>query len=771
MTSKNSVVASDVRLQFRTAHLDVLNKVAVEDVQHMDQLSLLHLQSMLGHGSTWGIWQTPRSWFPGGFKAGWNARVRDRIVDLLPKEELGTEVCLDLQPRISQLLESAVLSCTRYLVLCRIGPVSLSNLRDSLDPSVIAQMGYSHLPILASVSIEKAFRSTIAIDDLLQESVVDGTCFSRLEFTDIDALEYSDSVKQVMKGELKRMHAAFTRGIWTDSPGIGTDITKVTSVAGDKQGYELEAKASPHLPLPDDFVGAIGQKSNWLILNLGPNLLCILKEFLSIWEKSAQLGLGSRYVSEICQKYLAGYSWIDTNGRALEALPFELRLNRRGAHSKKLSKPQSMERLVKEESLEGGGDTSEISVSWPPRGAAQIFGLARLLQGAHLFVIGLSTGARNGETLVMERSCVHRAPDGVPYANGRTYKLVRLHEGEVRDWPLPELAERAFDQQEKLISLVERLSPLGQQGAVADPRTISRGTGLWFMANDRAAEITSAGLQAVLRNYVVYLGMEISPGGQGIRPHRLRKTLARMVALSIVQAPKVLQDVFGHKDIEMTLYYILADKSLAAEIDVIVRELRVMRCSDVIASMVLAEEERPRAGPQWVGQGSAMVPPVVSGLGGRAAVSVCLAVEEYGRELHRTSQEWGAESVEELARILSFGGTTWDLVRPGVLCTKSLGQFGPCNTKRGHPDPGSCQTSCDYRLEEAWLREDVERCLSESIEHWERETEDGQDLIAEFWAGQVRMHVNRFSDLKTKWMQDPRARAIVEPHGAKVASQ
>ena len=80
MTSKNSVVASDVRLQFRTAHLDVLNKVAVEDVQHMDQLSLLHLQSMLGHGSTWGIWQTPRSWFPGGFKAGWNARVRDRIL-------------------------------------------------------------------------------------------------------------------------------------------------------------------------------------------------------------------------------------------------------------------------------------------------------------------------------------------------------------------------------------------------------------------------------------------------------------------------------------------------------------------------------------------------------------------------------------------------------------------------------------------------------------------------------------------------------------------
>ncbi|MDZ4293832.1 MAG: site-specific integrase [Hydrogenophaga sp.] len=771
MASKNSVIALDVRQQFRTAHLEVLSKVAVDDVQHMDQNSLLHIQAMLGHGSTWGVWETPRSWFPGGFKAGWNARVRDRIVDLLRKEVLGTEACLDSQPKLSRLLDGAVLSCTRYLVLCRIGPVSLSNLRDSLDPSVIAQMGYSHLPILASVSIEKAFRSIITIDDQLQGSVVDGNCFDRLEFTDIDALDYSVSVKQTMKGELKRMHAAYTRGIWTDSPDIGIDITQVTSVSGDKQDFEREAKASPHLPLPDDFVGEIGQKSNWLILNLGPNLLCILKEFLRIWEKSAQLELGTRYVSEICQKYLAGYSWIDANGQALEALPFELRLSRRGAHSKKLSKLKSMKRLIEEESLEGGGDPSEIDISWPPRGAAQIFGLARLLQGAHLFVIGLSTGARNGETLMMERSCVHRAPDGVPYANGRTYKLVRLHEGEVRDWPLPELAERTFDQQEKLISLVERLSPLGQQGAVANPRTISRGTGLWFMANDRAAEITSASLLAVLRNYVAYLGMEVSPGGQGIRPHRLRKTLARMVALSIVQAPKVLQDVFGHKDIEMTLYYILADKSLAAEIDVIVRELRVMRCSDVIASMVLAEEERPRAGPQRVGKGSAEELCVVSGFGGRAAASVGRAVEEYGRELHRTSQEWGAESVGELAKILSFGGATWDLVRPGVLCTKSLGQFGPCNKKRGHPDPGNCQTSCDYRLEEAWLREDVERCLSDSIEHWERETEVGQDLIAEFWAGQVRMHVNRFSDLKTKWMQDPRVSAIVEPHGAKVANQ
>ena len=36
-------------------------------------------------------------------------------------------------------------------------------------------------------------------------------------------------------------------------------------------------------------------------------------------------------------------------------------------------------------------------------------------------------------------------------------------------------------------------------------------------------------------------------------------------ALAIDEAPLMLKHLFGHKDIEMTLHYILADKALAAE--------------------------------------------------------------------------------------------------------------------------------------------------------------------------------------------------------------
>lgn len=764
MSAANSLIDADIRLQFRNLRSTVLDQFSIEDIQTLDKVELLHLQALLGHGSDWGVWQTPRQWFPSGFNAGWNARIKDRIVGLLEKILVDhPEYSQNLTLTLSSLIEGAVLSCIRYCILCRIGPVSRSNGRDSLDPSVIAQLAYAHLPIIASASIAKAVAFQGDCDKSkrpqLQKVIERGLCFGRLEWEDIDALHYSQSYKQTIKAELRRMHACSQRGLWRDSPDLSVDIKEVTSVKGVRQAEEPELLSLPHLPLPDEFVGEIGKKSNWLIENLGPNLLRILTDFQAVWEDAAHVGLDPRTLSEKCQKYLRHFSWIDVGGNPIEAIPFELRLNQRGSQSKKqvnVSKTSHSEKFSQ-------GDHLNRSASWPPRGAAQIFGLARLLQGAHLFVIGLSTGSRNGETLEMERSCVQRAPNGIPFACGRTFKLVRRHEGELREWPLPALAEAAFDQQEKLVSLMERLCPLGMRNTIVKPSTVPRGRGLWFTSNDRSGQATSALLQAVLRNYVAHLGMNTMPGGQAIRPHRLRKTLARMVALAIVQAPKILQDVFGHKSIEMTLYYILADKNLAAEIDEIVRELRVMRCAEVVSSIVESERNSIQADTKRVSGKQKVGSEVGNRFGGKAAASLYRAVNEYGRELHRTSQEWGVQSIRQLAQILTIGGTTWDLVRPGVLCTKAIGQYGPCNKKRGYPDPSSCQTSCEYRLEESWLREDVERCLSDSIEHWERETEAGQDLVAEFWAGQVRTHIERFSDLKSRWMQDQRVRVLVEP--------
>ena len=119
-----------------------------------------------------------------------------------------------------------------------------------------------------------------------------------------------------------------------------------------------------------------------------------------------------------------------------------------------------------------------------------------------------------------------------------------------------------------------------------------------------------------------------------------------------------------------------------------------------------------------------------------------------------------AEDIRDLGEVLTLGGTTWNLVRPGVMCTKSLTLFGPCNKKRGHADPASCNPMCDYRLEQAWLRDDVDRCISQALEHWEHEIQEGQELVAEYWAGQVRMHLGRFADLEQKWREDARVQIV-----------
>lgn len=340
---------------------------------------------------------------------------------------------------------------------------------------------------------------------------------------------------------------------------------------------------------------------------------------------------------------------------------------------------------------------------------------------------------------------------------------MRRHEGELRDWALPEFAERAFEQQARLVYLVERLSPLNTTYPVSSPRDVAEGDNLWFGVGVRSSHVNSQTLTAQFKRYAEVLGLESNPGGQPIRPHRLRKTLARLVALAIAQAPKILQDVFGHKNIDMTMHYILTDEALSAEIDEIVRELRIIRCTDDLSKFASSDSgplSSEVAGPAN-SRSSSDTPSDC--FGGRAAPSIRRAIAEQELVLHRRAQDWGAEDIRDLAEVLTLGGTTWNLVRPGVLCTKSLNQFGPCNKKRGHPDPAGCQTSCDHRLEQAWLRQDVDGCIAEALAKWELEIANQNDLVAEFWAGQVRTHIGRFADLEKKWSLDLRVQQICGP--------
>lgn len=756
------VVGEKVSGSFEEKSTQVLAQYSAESVQHMSQAELQRVKLLLGHGEEWTTWSTPRAWFPGGSRSMWDVRIKERLAANLPDQLKRlmhpSQSGCESTSRLESLLDQAVLACNRYFVLCRIAPLHLGNGRDSLDPSVIAQISHQSISFLAAVGISKAMEVVGSRLELISDERVSRTppaIFSSISRDDVNALPLAATVKRSMLTEMKRMHAASTRGLWADAPTTGVDLTKSTPVSGDEEIPEAEVRPDPHLPLPDDYLCEIGQKSHWIIEHLGPNILRVLSDFQSLWQEAHDFKLDVRTLSERCAAALQTQAWIDAHGQPINQLPFELKLSEKGAHSKKQSNAKvEFAPVLPDHNQEYAKEKSRSEV-WPPRRAAQLFGLAKVLQGAHLFVAGLSTGTRNGELLSMERSAIHHAPDGTVFANGRTFKLVRRHDGQLRDWPLPQFAENAFLQQAKLVSLWERLSPLSDKHPLFSPASIAEGTNLWSAWGKRDQPATSQMLQALLRDYASVLGLEPKPGGQGIRPHRLRKSLARLVALAIVQAPKILQDIFGHQRIEMTIYYILTDKGLSEEIDEIVRELRVIRCADELSLFVQGGDTgTPEVKRSQVGSISG------DGYGGQAAVTIRRAVTEHGRKLHQSSQDWGAEDIRDLAEVLTLGGTTWNLVRPGVICTKSLNQFGPCNKKRGHADPVSCQTSCDYRLEQAWLRDDVDRCISQALDHWDCEIKDEKELVAEYWAGQVRMHLSRFADLEQKWQKDPRVQII-----------
>jgi hypothetical protein len=237
--------------------------------------------------------------------------------------------------------------------------------------------------------------------------------------------------------------------------------------------------------------------------------------------------------------------------------------------------------------------------------------------------------------------------------------------------------------------------------------------------------------------------MDPEPGGQQIRPHRLRKTVARLVALALVRAPRILMAVFGHKSIEMTMSYMLSDKNLRAEIEKVSRELRVVRAAEVVLDIVYAEDKKDAE-------------LVNGGYGGPAAEAIQRAQKVYRERLHQMGDDFDVRTLSELAELLTLRGKAWVYVRPGIICTKFPGtESGPCNKSRGQPEPARCQTHCSHRLEEQFLRRDVDAAIAHAVDEYARMGKEGNELVQDSWASQIKLHLGRFEDIRRKWMSNP----------------
>lgn len=716
----------------------------VDTIQNADVAQLVALQRVLQHGETFGRWVTPEAWVPPGQRKRVHLSIdlRQRIVHFLPAhlQRLASDDGLASHPGslpIAERIQEAVLVLTRYLVLLRMGPVGLGrkgNLR-SLDPTSVIAIAYSPAPIMLALAIASSL-------DAEGQPIADNASLSALRADDLAQLSKTQRTKVL--DEWKRMLELANRGLWADAPNLQPD-SKAIAMTGAPRYPEEPRTIDSHLPFPDEYVSKMGPRSLWLMRALGPNLLAIGSAMASIWSTTSEKGGSVRAIqarrATRVRKLLSKHRWLDQDGREFDAPPFSLQL----------PKPVGFARSK---------DDHEINeeVRWPPTGYRDVMALLGTVQIAHYFIVSLSMGARQSETLDLQRNCVVRLADGRLFANGKTYKLVQRHEGEWRDWQLPEAAVEALAQQALLVEAAERIAFLQPPKTTAT--LSSTGSHLWAQisaANHSDARTPLDDINKALLTYARTLGLSTEPGGQALRSHRFRKTLARLVALALTQAPKLLMDVFGHKSIEMTLYYILSDKSLRAEIETVSRELRVMRAKEVIERMVEADLASQDTGSVDLG-----------GYGGLAAVSLHNAIGVHRDRVHRRGEQWGANNVGELAELLTLQGKAWEQVRKGVLCTKFPGEAGPCSKSKGRPEPSKCQSSCTHRLEEAFLREDVDGAIRDSLAAYETAIAEEESLTAAHWAAQVRAHVPRFADLQAKWMLNETVQALVGNEQGKV---
>jgi len=186
-------------------------------------------------------------------------------------------------------------------------------------------------------------------------------------------------------------------------------------------------------------------------------------------------------------------------------------------------------------------------------------------------------------------------------------------------------------------------------------------------------------------------------------------------------------DLFGHQDIEMTISYILSDPDLRAEVEMVAKAQLIMLAKDAVST---AEQN-----------------------GGPAAKAVKYAVNSIKARLGKDVLD--SDDLEEVAQSLTLGGTIWQLVRPGVICTKTPLESGPCTRRIGRPETSQCQPTCINRLELSSERENVDAVLASAVASLERALSGDDPIGVELWRGQVMANLNRFDDLSAKWRSHP----------------
>jgi integrase len=517
----------------------------------------------------------------------------------------------------------------------------------------------------------------------------------------LPALAPKERGRKDLRGLFRTLVDAGTRGRISDWPRLYADGETVDgnddpTIERNRHGRTMPApveKSEPRSwqPFSDIFVTEFIRRALWVHENLADQLIPLWAELREIAADQAAQGRSTSYPSVIALRSAAieRVRWVDGSGKPITQLPFMVAF------------------------------TDGVSSQWPPRAARDLNRMVSTLQAMNLGMIDFCTGARASELAAAMDTEHQTSGDRL---HSVTFKLIDDVGGKARDWPLHPSAVRAIQVQQKICRFVR---PAGQAH-------------LWVILGDgeKLGE-PLLNLTEPLVQAVDHLGLSGLTGQDRPHMHRWRHTVARLVALSVVGAPQVLLDLFGHRDLEMTLRYMLSAPRIIEDAMKVAKETSYVMAEEALAETIEDEAGGPAAA--------------------RLRTGLAAAGMRRGEEVFKT------ETLRETAQVLTFNARYWSLVRPGVICTKGLGQAGPCTKERGAPDPGACRTTCDHRLETSRAKQDCEETLRALIGEREQADSDRNEMLVAYLDGQILANLKRWDDVRARVLSDhPNVQSVWE---------
>jgi integrase len=644
------------------------------DFVRMDKDELMSIQLRLGVGDKWGIWEYPSSAMPDGPLQHQSRRIIE-IKNIIPNE--GVE---------SAIIDRAWTEMLRYGVVRSL----MIGVRTVAKPTTIA----TEMKVLARF-----------VRKIVSMPLTDGKFWSLL------TEEEMAGASRTGRALVKTFQLFFLRGLLPDAPLSKPRLEGAKSERdrrGEGDDSEAVDDAIKYQPFPDVFTSECGWRSAKIITELGPTLLTAIESAFAIvppkqvhgksWQRRKQQDSNMKVWDAAIQQW----NWMASNGEPLLDLGFDIELP--------LKSVCGIARNQKRPAFE-----------WPPSSFDDAWNMLSLLQGAHLFPVCLASGPRASEVTSLNINCLGDVDDGVlGRAIGKTFKFADGYGGRDREFLAPELVVLAITQQVRLCELVKL-----RGGASGDHLWVRLGASCHSEMGEKHLTLTS-----FFRAYCFKLKLFnlLTPEAPTIHLHRFRKTLARVVALSLVNSPIILMDCFGHEDPAMTIRsYILSDKQIARDVLEIQRELVVMMAVDIIKN---SDE-----------------------LGGAVGEQLRRRKHQYLELLGKS--EFEPQDAYEFARRETFDGRTWMMVAPGVFCTLPTGEGGPCSKAQGGTNPAYCQSGCPFQLLTTYNKIKTEDAVAEILKNLQRAVDDEEPMLIAQWSGQLKNWLFRWEEIAEKWRDHP----------------